>query len=649
MKSPELFLSKILKVREECAKIPKFVVVEYVYRDEERDMQITREDVRNVAIIAHVDHGKTTLVDELLKQSGVFRDNQEVAERVMDSNDIERERGITILSKNTAVTYKNTKINIIDTPGHADFGGEVERVLKMVNGVILVVDAFEGAMPQTKFVLKKALELDLNVIVCINKIDRPEARPAEVEEEVLELLLELDANEKQLDCPFVYASAKAGIASLSPDEPGTDMQPLFETILKYIPAPTGDPDAGTQILISTIDYNEYVGRIGVGKVDNGTIKLNQDAIIVNHHEPDKYRKVKIGKLYEFEGLNKVEVNEAGIGSIVAISGISDIHIGDTICSPDDPEPIPFQKISEPTIAMHFMVNDSPLAGKEGKFVTSRHLRDRLFRELNTDVSLRVEETDTTESFKVSGRGELHLSVLIENMRREGYEFAVSKAEVIYKEDEKGKKLEPFEIAVIDVPDEFSGTVINMLNQRKGELQGMAPTGNGTTRLEFSIPSRGLIGFRGDFMTATKGNCIINTMFDGYQPYKGDMNYRSQGSLIAFESGESITYGLFNAQERGTLFIGPGEQVYGGMVVGQCGKAEDIEVNVCKKKQLTNTRASGSDDALKLTPPKILSLEQALDFIDTDELLEITPKSIRIRKKILDPTLRMRAKRAMQSN
>ena len=519
----------------------------------------------------------------------------------------------------------------------------------MVNGVILVVDAFEGAMPQTKFVLKKALELDLNVIVCINKIDRPEARPAEVEEEVLELLLELDANEKQLDCPFVYASAKAGIASLSPDEPGTDMQPLFETILKYIPAPTGDPDAGTQILISTIDYNEYVGRIGVGKVDNGTIKLNQDAIIVNHHEPDKYRKVKIGKLYEFEGLNKVEVNEAGIGSIVAISGISDIHIGDTICSPDDPEPIPFQKISEPTIAMHFMVNDSPLAGKEGKFVTSRHLRDRLFRELNTDVSLRVEETDTTESFKVSGRGELHLSVLIENMRREGYEFAVSKAEVIYKEDEKGKKLEPFEIAVIDVPDEFSGTVINMLNQRKGELQGMAPTGNGTTRLEFSIPSRGLIGFRGDFMTATKGNGIINTMFDGYQPYKGDMNYRSQGSLIAFESGESITYGLFNAQERGTLFIGPGEQVYGGMVVGQCGKAEDIEVNVCKKKQLTNTRASGSDDALKLTPPKILSLEQALDFIDTDELLEITPKSIRIRKKILDPTLRMRAKRAMQTN
>ncbi len=612
-------------------------------------MKITRDDVRNVAIIAHVDHGKTTLVDELLKQSGVFRENQEVAERVMDSNDIERERGITILSKNTAVTYGNTKINIIDTPGHADFGGEVERVLKMVNGVILVVDAFEGAMPQTKFVLKKALELDLNVIVCINKIDRPEARPAEVEEEVLELLIELDANEKQLDCPFVYASARDGYASYSADERGTDMKPIFETIINSIPAPSGDPDAGTQVLISTIDYNEYVGRIGVGKVDNGCLKLNQECVIVNAHELEKKVKVKIGKLYEFDGLNKVEVSEAGIGSIVAISGISDIHIGDTICSPENPEPIPFQKISEPTISMDFMVNDSPLAGKEGKFVTSRHLRDRLFRELNTDVSLRVEETDTTECFKVSGRGELHLSVLIENMRREGYEFAVSKAEVIYKEDEKGKKLEPFELAVIDVPDEFAGTVINMLNNRKGELQGMAPTGTGTTRLEFLIPSRGLIGFRGDFLTATKGNGIINTLFEGYEPYKGEMSYRSQGSLIAFEAGEAITYGLFNAQERGTLFIGPGEQVYGGMVVGQCGKTEDIEVNVCKKKQLTNTRASGSDEALKLTPPKILSLEQALDFIDTDELLEITPENIRIRKKILDPTLRMRAKRAMQTS
>ena len=607
-------------------------------------MKITRDDIRNVAIITHVDHGKTTLVDELLKQSGVFRDNQEVAERVMDSNDIERERGITILSKNTAVTYGNTKINIIDTPGHADFGGEVERVLKMVNGVILVVDAFEGPMPQTKFVLKKALELNLAVIVCVNKCDRPEARPDEVVDEVLELLIELDANEDQLDCPFVFASAKSGYATLDSSAPGTDMKPLFDTIIDYIPAPTGDPDAGVQMLVSTIDYNEYVGRIGVGKVDNGVLKINEDLVIVNEHDPDKLEKVRIGKLFEYEGLNKIEVKEAQIGSIVAVSGIADVQIGDTLCSPENPDPIPFQKISEPTISMTFMVNDSPLAGKEGKFVTSRHLRDRLFRELNTDVSLRVEETDTTEAFKVSGRGELHLSVLIENMRREGFEFAVSKAEVIYKEDERGKKLEPFEIAYIDVPDEFSGTIINMLNQRKGELQGMAPTGNGTTRLEFSVPSRGLIGFRGDFMTATKGTGIINTIFDEYLPYKGDMNYRSKGSLIAYESGTSITYGLFNAQERGTLFIGPGEQVYAGMVVGENPRAEDIEVNVCKKKQLTNTRSSGADDALKLSPPKIMSLEQALDFIDTDELLEITPKSFRIRKKILDHTLRYRANR-----
>ena len=607
-------------------------------------MKITRNDVRNVAIIAHVDHGKTTLVDELLKQSGVFRDNQEVAERVMDSNDIERERGITILSKNTAVTYGNTKINIIDTPGHADFGGEVERVLKMVNGVILVVDAFEGAMPQTKFVLKKALELNLSVIVCVNKCDRPEARPAEVVDEVLELLLELDANDEQLDCPFVFASAKTGVASLDMNEPGTDMKPLFDTIIDYIPAPTGDPDAGVQMLVSTIDYNEYVGRIGVGKVDNGVLRINEDLVIVNEHDPDKLVKVKIGKLFEYEGLDKIEVKEAQIGSIVAVSGIADVQIGDTLCSPESPEPIPFQKISEPTIAMTFMVNDSPLAGKDGKFVTSRHLRERLFRELNTDVSLRVEETETTEAFKVSGRGELHLSVLIENMRREGYEFAVSKAEVIYKEDERGKKLEPFEIAYIDVPDEFSGTVISMLNLRKGELQGMAPTGNGTTKLEFLVPSRGLIGFRGDFMTATKGNGIINTIFDDYMPYKGDMSYRQKGSLIAFESGTSITYGLFYAQERGTLFNGPGEEVYAGLVVGENPRAEDIEVNVCKKKQLTNTRASGSDDALKLSPPKIMSLEQALDFIDTDELLEITPKTFRIRKKILDHTARYRANR-----
>ena len=605
-------------------------------------MKQKREDVRNIAIIAHVDHGKTTLVDELLKQSGVFRANQEVAERVMDSNDIERERGITILSKNTAVTYKNTKINIIDTPGHADFGGEVERVLKMVNGVILVVDAFEGAMPQTKFVLRKALELKLPVIVCVNKIDRPEARPEEVVDEVLELFLDLDADESQLDCPFVFASAKTGTATCDLSQPGTNMVPLFETILDYIPAPEGDPDAGTQVLISTIDYNEYVGRIGVGKVDNGSVKVNQEVVIVNHHDPDKSRKVRISKLYEFDGLNKIEVPQADIGSIVAISGISDIHIGDTLCSPENPVPIPFQKISEPTIAMHFMVNDSPLAGQEGKYVTSRHLRDRLFRELNTDVSLRVEETDTTEAFKVSGRGELHLSVLIENMRREGYEFAVSKAEVLYKTDENGKKLEPMELCYIDVPEEFSGSVIEKLSQRKGELRNMGAASGGYTRLEFSIPSRGLIGYRGEFMTDTKGNGIMNSIFDGYGPYKGDIQYRKQGSLIAFEAGEAITYGLYNAQERGTLFIGPGEKVYSGMVVGQNGKGEDIELNVCKKKQLTNTRSSSADEALRLTPPKVLSLEQALEFIDTDELLEVTPKSLRIRKKILDPTMRKRA-------
>lgn len=607
-------------------------------------MKTTRNDVRNIAIIAHVDHGKTTLVDELLKQSGTFRANQEVAERVMDSNDIERERGITILSKNTAVYYKDTKINIIDTPGHADFGGEVERVLKMVNGVILVVDAYEGAMPQTKFVLRKALEMDLDIIVCVNKIDRPEARPNEVVDEVLELLMDLNANDKQLDCPFIFASAKAGFAKYKLEDESNDMTPLFETILKHIPAPEGDPDADPQILISTIDYNEYVGRIGVGKIDNGTIKVNQDLMLVNHHNPDKKMKVKIGKLYEFEGLNKKEVNEATIGAIVAISGIAELHIGDTLTSVTNPVAIPFQKISEPTIAMNFIVNDSPLAGKEGKFITSRHLRDRLYRELNTDVSLRVEDTETTEAFKVSGRGELHLSVLIENMRREGYEFAVSKAEVLYHFDERGQKLEPMEIAYVDVPDEFSGTVIQKLSNRKGELNGMSPANGGYTRLEFSIPARGLIGYRGEFMTDTKGNGILNTTFDGYGPYKGDIQYRKQGSLIASEAGETVTYGLYNAQERGTLFVGPGEQVYGGMIVGQNGKAEDIEVNVCKKKQLTNTRSSSADEALRLTPPRVLSLEQALEFIDTDELLEITPKNLRIRKKILDGTARYRAKR-----
>ena len=554
-------------------------------------MKTKREDIRNIAIIAHVDHGKTTLVDQLLKQSGVFRANQEVAERVMDSNDIERERGITILSKNTAVYYKDTKINIIDTPGHADFGGEVERVLKMVNGVVLVVDAFEGAM--------------------------------------------------QLDCPFVYASAKAGHAILDLTDNPENMIPLFETIIDYIPAPEGDPDADTQVLISTIDYNEYVGRIGVGKVDNGTIAVNQEVMLVNAHEPDKQKRVKISKLYEFDGLNKVEVKEATIGSIVAISGIADIHIGDTLCSPENPVAIPFQKISEPTIAMQFIVNDSPFAGQEGKYVTSRHLRDRLFRELNTDVSLRVEESENTDSFKVSGRGELHLSVLIENMRREGYEFAVSKAEVLYKEDENGKLLEPIETAYIDVPDEFTGTVIDKLSQRKGELQNMGVSNGGYTRLEFSIPARGLIGYRGEFMTDTKGNGILNTAFDGYAPYKGDIQYRKQGSLIAFETGESVTYGLYSAQERGTLFIGAGEKVYAGMVIGQNGKAEDIELNVCKTKHLTNTRSSGADDALKLTTPRTLSLEEALDFIDTDELLEVTPETLRIRKKILDSKMRKR--------
>ena len=605
-------------------------------------MKTKREDVRNIAIIAHVDHGKTTLVDQLLKQSGVFRANQEVQERVMDSNDIERERGITILSKNTAVYYKDTKINIIDTPGHADFGGEVERVLKMVNGVVLVVDAYEGPMPQTKFVLQKALELDLSVIVCINKIDRPEARPAEVIDETLELMMDLDASDEQLDCPFIYASARAGFARYELDDTNNDMEPLFETIVKHIPAPEGDPEAPTQVLISTIDYNEFVGRIGVGKIDNGSLKVNQECVLVNHHDPDKFKKIKIGKLYEFDGLKRVEVQKAEIGSIVAISGIADIHIGDTICSPENPEAIPFQKISEPTIAMYFMVNDSPLAGQEGKFITSRHLRDRLFRELNTDVSLRVEETDSADCFKVSGRGELHLSVLIENMRREGYEFAVSKAEVLYKYDERNRRLEPMELAYIDVPEEYTGVVIQKLTSRKGALQGMSQAAGGYSRLEFSIPSRGLIGYRGDFMTDTKGNGILNTIFDGYAEYKGDIAYRQTGSLIAFEAGESITYGLFNAQERGTLFIGPGVKVYSGMVIGQSPKAEDVEINVCKTKKLTNTRSSSADEALKLTPPKIMSLEHCLDFIDTDELLEVTPESLRIRKKILDPTLRKRA-------
>ena len=605
-------------------------------------MKQTRNDIRNVAIIAHVDHGKTTLVDGLLKQSGVFRENQEVMERVMDSGDIERERGITILSKNTAITYKDVKINIIDTPGHADFGGEVERVLKMVNGVILVVDAFEGPMPQTRFVLRKAMELKHPVIVCINKIDRPEARPKEVIDEVLELLMDLGADDKQLDCPFVFASARAGISSLEMEETGTDLKPLLDTIINYIPAPVGDPEAGTQMLISTIDYNEYVGRIGVGKLDNGVIRQGQEVMLVNHHEPDRQIKTKIGKLYEFDGLQKVEVSESHVGSIACISGITDLKIGDTICAVDAVKPISFQKISEPTISMNFIVNDSPLAGQEGKYVTSRHLRDRLYKELNTDVSLRVEDTETTETFKVSGRGELHLSVLIENMRREGYEFAVSKAEVIYKQDENGKQLEPMERCFIDVPEEFSGSVINKLGMRKGELISMGNGMGTTTRLEFLIPARGLIGYRGEFMTDTKGNGIMNTVFEGYAPFKGNISYRRQGSLIAFETGEAVTYGLYGAQERGSLFIGPGTKVYSGMIIGQTGHAEDIEVNVCKTKHLTNTRTSSSDDALRLTPPVIMSLEQCIEFLETDELLEITPQTLRLRKRILDSTKRKRA-------
>lgn len=596
------------------------------------------EQIRNVAIIAHVDHGKTTLVDQLLKQSGIFRSNQVVQERVMDSGDIERERGITILSKNTAVHYGDVKINIIDTPGHADFGGEVERVLKMVDGVVLVVDAFEGAMPQTKFVLRKALELNLPVVVCVNKVDRPEARPKEVIDEVLELFIELDANENQLDSPFVFASARSGVATLDLEQQGKDMVPLFETIIKHIPAPSGDLEAPLQALISTIDHSEYVGRIGIGKIGNGTIHVNDEVVILNIHNPEMQKKVKITKLYTFEGLQRQEVKQAGVGEIVAISGMEDIMIGDTICSPEKPEALPFVKISEPTISMNFSVNDSPFAGTEGKFVTSRHIRDRLYKELNTDVSLRVEDTDTPECLKVSGRGELHLSILIETLRREGFEFQVSKPEVLFHE-ENGKKLEPIESVTIDVPEEFVGNVIEKLGSRKGEMTNMYPSKGGYTRLEFSIPARGLIGYRNEFMTDTKGNGILNSVFDSYQPYKGEIPIRSQGSLVAFEDGEAITYGLYNAQERGDLFIGAGVKVYAGMIVGRNARAEDMDINVCKKKQLTNTRASGSDDALKLTPPIQMSLEQCLEFINDDELVEVTPQNLRMRKKVLDAGLR----------
>ncbi|MCD8036215.1 MAG: translational GTPase TypA [Clostridiales bacterium] len=602
-------------------------------------MSKVREDIRNIAIIAHVDHGKTTLVDELLKQSGTFRTNQVVQERVMDSGDIERERGITILSKNTSVHYGNIKINIIDTPGHADFGGEVERVLKMVNGVVLVVDAFEGPMPQTKFVLQKALALDLPVVVCVNKIDRFEARPEEVVDEVLELFMDLDANEKQLDSPFVFASARKGTSSLDPMKQNDTMKDLFETIINHIPAPEGDEDEPVQALISTIDYSDYVGRIGIGKIETGTLHVNDDVLLLNIHNPEYKQRVKISKLYEFEGLQKVEVKEAKYGSIVAISGIADISIGDTICSPLKPEALPFVKIEEPTISVNFSVNDGPFAGQEGKFVTSRHIRDRLYRELNTDVSLRVEDTDTTETFKVSGRGELHLSILIETMRREGYEFLVSKPEVLYKEID-GKKCEPMEDVIIDVPDEFVGSVIEKLGSRKGEMVNMTPSTNGGyTRVEFSIPSRGLIGYKNELLTDTKGTGIMNTIFDGYQSYKGDIPTRSQGSLVAFENGDAVAYGLFNAQDRGDLFIGAGTKVYTGMIVGRNSRVDDLDVNVCKRKQLTNMRSSSADEALKLTPPLVMSLEQSLEFISEDEYVEVTPKSIRMRKKVLDPSLR----------
>lgn len=601
------------------------------------------QDIRNVAIIAHVDHGKTTLVDTLLKQSGVFRENQVVAERIMDSNDIEKERGITILSKNTAISYKGIKINIIDTPGHADFGGEVERVLKMVSGVVLVVDAFEGPMPQTKFVLKKAFELSLPVIVCINKIDRPEARPYEVIDEVLDLFIELGASEDYLDSPFVFASAKGGVASTDLDIPGENMTPLFETIINNTPAPEGDIEGDLQVLISTIDYNDYVGRIGIGKVERGTIESNQEVLILNMLDSSKKDKVKINKVFEFEGLNRVEVKKATVGSIIAITGIEDINIGDTICDIEAPEALSFVKISEPTIAMTFSVNNSPFAGREGKYVTSRQIRNRLYKELQTDVSLRVEDTEATDAFKVSGRGELHLSVLIENMRREGYEFQVSKPEVLFKEID-GKKMEPMESVTIDVSNEFMGAIIEKLGRRKGELVSMSESNGGYARVKFQIPARGLIGYRQEFMTDTKGNGILNSQFDGYEPYKGEIPKRKVGSIISFETGETTAYGLYSAQERGTLFLGPGVQVYAGMIVGSNPKGLDIDVNVCRKKQQSNVRSSGADDSLKLSPPDIMSLEEALEFIESDELIEVTPRSFRIRKKILDSGKRYKSKK-----
>ena len=600
-----------------------------------------REDLRNVAIIAHVDHGKTTIVDEMLKQSGTFRDNQVVEDRVMDSGDLERERGITILAKNTSVHYNGVKINIIDTPGHADFGGEVERVLKMVDGVFLLVDAAEGPMPQTRFVLQRALELNHPVIVVVNKVDKPDARLDEIGDEILELLLDLDASEEQLESPMLFCSGREGTASFDPYTRGKDLKPLFDTILDHIPAPEGDEEGPLQMLVSSIDYNGYVGRIGIGRIERGCLTPNKDVVVTDYHKEKADYKGRIGTLYQIEGLSKETCESASVGDIVCISGIPDIYIGDTVCAPDAVEAIPFVKISEPTVEMTFCVNDSPFAGREGKFVTSRQLRDRLYRELLKDVSLRVSDTDTTDKFSVCGRGEMHLSILIETMRREGYEFAVSTPKVLYKTI-NGKLHEPIELLSIDVPEDCVGNIMSAMGNRKGELTKMAPFGS-RMRLEFKIPARGLFGYRNEFMTDTKGEGIMRSVFDCYEPYKGDIQRRATGSLISFETGESITYGLFNAQERGQLFIGPGVPVYEGMVVGSSPKAEDIAVNVCKTKHLTNTRASGSDDALRLVPFKRMSLEASIEFLKDDELLEVTPKNIRIRKKILDNNMRMKAR------
>ena len=597
------------------------------------------ENIRDIAIIAHVDHGKTTLVDQLLKQSGIFRQNENVAERVMDSNDLERERGITILSKNTAVMYNGVKINIVDTPGHADFGGEVERILMMVDGVLLLVDAFEGCMPQTRFVLKKALGLGKKPLVVVNKIDRPGARPAEVVDEVLDLFIELGADEDQLEFPVVYASGRDGFASLDPDVPGTDMKPLFEEIIREIPAPEGDPEAGLQLLFSNIDYDDYVGRIGIGRVERGTVKTGQTVTLCSSSS-DVTKNVKITKLYQFEGLKRVECESATVGDLVCVSGIADLNIGETVCSMDCVEPLPFVKIDEPTVSMNFIVNNSPFAGREGKFVTSRNIRDRLFKEVETNVAMRVEETDSADTFKVSGRGELHLSILIEQMRRQNYEFQVSRPQVITKMID-GVMCEPIEYLMIEVPDSYVGAVMEKLGSRKAELINMGTRESGITHIEFRIPARGLMGYRPEFLTDTNGNGIMNHVFDGYEPFKGEIITRHQGSLIAHETGETVAYGLFQAQDRGRLFVGPGVPVYEGMIVGASPKSEDITVNVCKKKHITNTRASGSDDALKLTPPTILSLEQCLEFIADDELVEVTPKSIRMRKKILSKELRMK--------